>query len=191
MRSASSMRSPRVLLLIVIAMLAVACGGGDNSQPSSVSWRNVELQMPEDWYVFEEAEDRLSISNQDIGVGDEPGVPREQPEGDTVAMFFTYEPRTIPDDWRRFVDEQDATLESDEQLILQGEVPATRLVFSYVTDGTPTREMVVVIPSRAIVVLAQPVPGPGDEDAPEVFLEYIDEFLEVVQTAEFGAPVLD
>jgi hypothetical protein len=184
------MRSPRLLLLLVIAVLAVACGDGGN-QPSAVTWRNVELQLPQDWYVFEEAEDRLSISNQDIGIGDDPEVPREQPEGDTVAMFFTYEPRTLPDDWRRFVEQQDADLESDEQLVLQGDVPATRLVFSYVTDGTPTREMVVVIPSRAIVVLAQPVPGPGDDDGPDVFLAHIEEFLGVLETAEFGPPVLE
>jgi hypothetical protein len=51
--------------------------------------------------------------------------------------------------------------------------------------------MVVVIPSRSIVLLAQPVPGPGDEDAPDVFLAYLEDFLEVLETAEFGAPVLD
>jgi len=183
------MRPPRLLLLLAIAMVVIACGNGD--QPSSVSWRNVELQLPEDWYVFEEAETRLSISNQDIGIGDDPDEPREPPEGDTVAMFFTYEPDTFPDDWREFVEQQDAELESDDQIVLQGDVPATRLIFSFVTDGTPTREMVVVIPSRSIVVLAQPVPGPGDDDAPEVFLEYLEEFLGVLEGAEFGAPVLD
>jgi hypothetical protein len=184
------MRSPRLALLVALAMLVVACGGGD-SQPSSVTWRNVELQLPTDWYLFENEETRLSISNQDIGVGEDPDEPREQPEGDTVAMFFTYEPNTFPDDWREFVEQQDAELESDDQIVLQGDVPATRLIFSFVTDGTPTREMVVVIPSRSIVLLAQPVPGPGDEDAPEVFLEYLEEFLGVLETAEFGAPVLD
>ena len=184
------MRSPRFLVLILSAIFVVACGGGGN-QPSSITWRNVEMELPEGWYVFEEAEDRLSISNQDIGVGDDPDVPRELPEGDTVAMFFTYEPGTFPDDWRRFVEQQDATLESDDQIVLQGEVPATRLIFSFVTDGIPTREMVVVIPSRSIVLLAQPVPGPGEDDAPEVFLEYIEDFLGVLESAEFGAPVLD
>ena len=183
------MRSPRLLSLLVIALVIVACGGGD--QPSSVDWRNVELQLPEDWYVFEEADTRLSISNQDIGIGDDPEVPREPPEGDTVAMFFTYEPNTFPDDWREFVEEQDAELESDDQIVLQGDVPATRLIFSLVTNGTPTREMVVVIPSRSIVLLAQPVPGPGDDNAPEVFLEYLEEFLGALETAEFGAPGLE
>ena len=185
------MRTPRGLLLtLLLGLLVVACGGGGN-QPSSVAWRNVEMQLPEDWYVFEEADDRLSISNRDLGIGEDSEGLRERPDGDTVAMFFTYEPGTLPDDWRRFVQEQDAELESDDQIFLQGEVPATRLIFSFVANGTPTREMVVVIPSRSIVVLAQPVPWPGDENAPDVFLDHLDEFLGVLESAEFGAPVLD
>lgn len=177
-------------VLAAAALLLAACGGGGN-QPDAVMWRNIDLDVPDGWYVFEEAADRLSMSNQDIGLGDEPGVPREQPDGETVAMFFTYEPDTLPADWRDFVEAQDATLESDEGIVLDGEVPATKLVFSYVTDGTPTREMVVVIPSRSVVLLAQPVPLAGDTDAPEVFLDYIEVFLEVLESAEFGAPVLD
>jgi hypothetical protein len=183
------MRAARLLSMVAIAMFVAACGGGD--QPSSVEWRNVELQLPDGWYVFEDEEDRLSISNQDIGISEDPDTPRERPEGDTVAMFFTYEPTTVPDDWREFVQQQDAELESDDQLVLQGDVPATRLIYRLVTDGVPTREMVVVIPSRSIVLLAQPVPSIGEEDAPEVFLEYLEDFLGVLETAEFGAPVLD
>jgi hypothetical protein len=40
-------------------------------------------------------------------------------------------------------------------------------------------------------VLAQPVPGPGDTDAPDVFLEYVETFVTVLEDASFGAPVLD
>lgn len=185
----ASMRSPRLLSIVAIAMLVVACGGGN--QPSSVEWRNVEFQVPAGWYVFEDEEDRLSLSNQDIGISEDPEAPREPPEGDTVAMFFTYEPNTFPEDWREFVQQQDAVLESDDQIVLQGDVPATRLIYRLVTDGIPTREMVVVIPSRSIVLLAQPVPLPGEDDAPDVFLEYLEDFLGVLETAEFGAPVLD
>ena len=179
----------RILMFGLAVVLLAACGGSTN-QPASVEWRNLTIPLPESWYLFEEEDTRLSISNQDIGVGDD-GEPREQPDGDVVAMFFTFEPATVPDDWREFVEAQDAELETDRQLELQGEVPATQLVFSYVTDGTPTREMVVVIPSRGVVLLAQPVPGPGEEDAPEVFLEYLDVFMELVESIEFGAPVLD
>ncbi len=179
----------RILMFGLAVVFAAACVG-DTSQPESVEWRNLTIPLPDSWYLFEEEDTRLSISNQDIGVGDD-GEPREQPDGDVVAMFFTFEPATVPEDWREFVEAQDAELETDRQLELQGEVPATQLVFSYVTDGTPTREMVVVIPSRGVVLLAQPVPGPGEEDAPQVFLEYLDVFMELVESIEFGAPVLD
>jgi hypothetical protein len=183
--------SVRLLLLMALLVLAVAAGGcGPDNQPSSVSWRNVEVRLPEGWYVFEQTADRLSISNQDLGARPD-GSAGDQPDGDVVAMFFTYEPDTLPRDWRRYVEEQDATLEADDRLVLDGDVPATRLVFSYVTNDIPTREMVAVIPSRAIVVLAQPVPGPGDTDAPEVFLRYIETFVEVLEQAEFGAPLLE
>jgi hypothetical protein len=49
--------------------------------------------------------------------------------------------------------------------------------------------MVVLIPSRGIEILAQPVPDPGDTDGPDVFLEHVDTFVEVVDGARFGAPV--
>ena len=186
------MRSrPRLLLLfLVLAVGLAACGDGGN-QPSSVTWRNVTFQLPDGWYLFEEEDTRLSISNQDIGPPPGGEQQRDRPDGDVVAMFFTYEPDTVPEDWRRFVEQQDATLESDVQIVLDREIPATRLVFSNVTNGIPTREMVVVIPSRGIVLLAQPVPAPTDTDAPQIFLDYIETFLEVVETAEFGAPVTD
>ena len=174
-------------VVVALALALTACG-----QPSSVSWRNVTVDVPDGWYVIEQEDTRLSIANADIGPTEVGEPAREQPEGPVVAMWFTYEPNTLPDDWRRYVDDQDATLESDDQIHLgAGDVPATRLVFSYTTNDIPTREMVVVIPSRAIVVLAQPVPRPGETGAPEVFLDHIQTFLEVLDTAEFGAPVLD
>jgi hypothetical protein len=179
----------RVALLVVLALFVAGCGGG---QPSSVTWRNVTFSVPDGWYVFEQEETRLSLSNADIGVGDTPGEPREQPDGDVVAMHFTYEPRTQPADVREHLAAQDATIESDQQILLgEDEVPATQIVYAYETGGTPTREMVVVIASRAIVLLAIPVPLPGDEDAPEVFLRHIETFLEVLDGAEFGSPQLD
>jgi hypothetical protein len=187
----STRRSPP-LFLVVLALVLTACGGGN--QPSTVTWRNVTLQMPDGWYLFEEEETRLSISNADIGpeamrtVEEDPDV---EPRTDVVAMFLTYEPRTVPGDWRTYAEQQDATIESDEQIVVGGDVPATRIVFSYVTDDVPLREMVVVIPSRSIVVLAQPVPTLGQQDGPEVFLDHVDTFIEVLDTADLGAPVLD
>lgn len=182
--------------LLLAALVLAGCGGGN--QPSAVEWRNVEMELPDGWYLVEEEETRLSISNRDINIGGEPlteeeiaAGPPDDGESGTVGMFFTYEPRTTPDDWRDFVEQQDATLESDTRIELQGEVPATQIVYSYVTDGVPTREMVTVIPSRAIVVLSAPFPGPTDEDGPEIFLDYIDDFLGVLESAVFGAPVMD
>jgi hypothetical protein len=172
------------LSLLVAALVLTACGG----ERTSVTWRNTTFPIPDGWYVFEEEPTRLSLSNADIG----PGADGNQPDGDVVAMHFTYEPRTQPGDVREHLAAQDATIETDRQLVLgDGEVPATQFVYSYETNGIPTREMVVVIASRAIVLLAIPVPLPGDTDAPEVFLEHLETFLEVIDGAEFGQPVLD
>jgi hypothetical protein len=146
--------------------------------------------VPEGWYVFEETDTRLSLSNAEIG----PEAIRsadDVPEGDVVAIFFTYEPGATPDDWRRYTEQQDATLEVDEAIQLGDGVPATRLVFDYVTGTIPLREMVVVIPSRHIVALAQPVPRLGQQDGPEVFLDYRDTFDEILESATFGPPLTD
>ena len=178
-----------VAAVALLAVLVAACGG--SNQPSSVEWRNVEMDLPDAWYLFEEEADRLSISNQDIGLGDIAGQPNEWPEGDVVAMFFTYEPSTRPDDWRQLLEQLDAEIETDNQIRLQGEVPATQLIYRYETEGVLTREIVVVIPSPAIVLLAQPVPPPGSADQTEVFLAYLDDFMGVLESAAFGAPVLD
>jgi hypothetical protein len=178
-----------VVVLAAVALLALACG--DDSQPDAVSWRNVELDVPDGWYVFEEEADRLSLSNQDIGIGEVVGTPADWPDGDVVAMFFTYEPGTLPGDWRDLLERLDAEVETDDAIVLPGDVPATRLIYRYETEGVITREMVVVIPSRAIVLLAQPVPGPGDTDVSDIFLEYLETMMGVLESATFGAPLLD
>ena len=181
---------PRLARLLAVltcgALLLVACGG----QPSSVTWRNVTFEIPDGWYVFEETDTRLSLSNADIG----PEAIRsadDVPDEDVVAIFLTYEPGASPDDWRRYVEQQDATLEVDEAIQLGDGVPATRLVFDYVTGEIPLREMVVVIPSRHIVALAQPVPRIGRQDGPEIFLDHRETFDEILETATLGPPVMD
>jgi hypothetical protein len=189
MRTMSSRRLPRLAALLAVLVLVAACGSSD--QPDTVSWRNVELDLPDSWYLFEEEADRLSISNQDIGIGDVVGTPADWPDGDVVAMFFTYEPDTLPDDWRDLLERLDAEVETDTGLVLQGDVPATQLIYRYETEGVLTREMVVVIPSRSIVLLAQPVPAPGDTDVSEVFLRYLEDMMGVLESATFGAPLLD
>ena len=185
------MRRARPLLAVALcALLVVGCGGEDR-QPDTVEWRNIRLDVPDGWYVYERSDAHLSMSNVDLGPRDDVEEFVAPAEG-VVAMAFTYEPDTIPADWRRFVEQQDATLESDQAITLDDEVPATQLVFSYTSSsGSPTREMVVIIPSRAVVVLSQPVPARGDTDGPEVFLDHVETFLEVLETAEFGRPVLE
>ena len=182
-------RGSLVGLGVALAVMLVACGSDGPDQVDSVEWRNIEFDLPDGWYRFEETDTRLSVANQPIGT--EADLEQLDEDDDTVAMFLTFEPDTQPDDWRTFAEQQDATIETDDQLILGEDIPATRLVFSYESDGSPTREMVVLIPSRRVVVLAQPVPGPGDEDAPEVFLEHLDTFMEMLDTFELGAPVLE
>lgn len=171
-------------VLVALLLATTACG---TDQPSSVTWRNITFELPEAWYLLEQTEDRLSIGNAPSMAADADA--RTGFAGDVVAMHLTHEPRTLPDDWRRFVEEQDATLETDDRLTLDGEVPATRLIYSYRTADVPTREMVVVIPSREIVALALPIPAPGADDAPEVFLEHIEDFLGVLESARIGPPV--
>lgn len=188
----SRVRAVLGVLLGCLVVVLVACGGEDN-QPDTVSWRNVDLDVPDGWYVYERSDVHLSLSNADLSPlrDEDERAAFVPPDDGVVAMAFTYEPDSSPAAWREFVRQQDATLEADNRLTLQDEVPATQLVFSYTTNGVPTREMVVLIPSRAIVVLSQPIPGPGDTDAPEVFLAHVETFLEVLQTADFGQPLLD
>lgn len=184
------MRSPaRVWMLaamLTLSALVVACSG----QPSAVTWRNITLPVPEGWYVVEESATHLTLANADLDVAELFGP--DTPDAEVVAMFLTYEPSTQPADWVAHVEQQQGELESNAQIrLMDGEVPATRIVYAYETLGVPTREMVVVIPSRQVVALALPIPGPGDTDAPEVFLRHVDTFIAVLDEATYGAPVLD
>jgi hypothetical protein len=170
-------------VLLAVALFATACGDG-----GSASWRDLTLEVPDGWTVFEDEDTRMSMGN--VPMGEAAGNGEEPPEGDVVGMFFRHEPGIRPDVWRDYIEGLDeSALESDDALELDGEIPATRLIFSHTTGGTPTREMVVVIPAREIEILAQPVPSPGDTDAPDVFLRHVGTFNEVVESMSFGAPV--
>lgn len=169
-------RSRTWLALLLLAVTACSSGSGGRQE-----WRGLSLTLPDGWVRFEHSETLMGVANAPLGQED--GDPGER----VVAAQFTYEPSASPDDWRQFVEEQDGTLETDERIVLD-EIPATKLVFSYTTNRIPTREMVVVIPSRGMVVLMQPVPVRGQTDAPEIFLEHVEEFEAILASIEFGAP---
>lgn len=146
-----------------------------------MDWRGIEMSLPAGWIVFEQSEQHLSLADAPLG---SPGARGER----EAAAYLTYEPGTGPADWRQFVaDQQDGTIEQDDDVTLSG-VPATRLVFSYVTNGTSLREMVVVIPSRGVVALFQPVVTPGSDAGPSRFDAHVDEFDRILSSLTFGAP---
>jgi hypothetical protein len=173
----------RWLTVLLVALVASACSGGGGD---TVAWRDARLDLPDGWSVFEDEESRLSISNVPLGAD---VVEEDRPEGDVVAMFFTHEPGARPADWRELVAATGATLEVDEATEVGG-VPATRLQFlTPASDGLgPTRELVVLVPAREVVILAQPVPLPGDADAPEVFDRGSPDFDAVLGSVVWGAP---
>jgi len=161
-----------VALLALLAAAVAACG-----PPSSVTWRNITFDLPEGWHVVQQDGVRRVLANADadtleatgaLGADDlASGGPADAAaaEGEAapvVAMWFSYEPDTRPDDWRAFVAEQGATSETDDLIRLEGDVPASRLIYTRDVGGTTTREMVLVIASRSVVVFAQPVTAPGE-----------------------------
>lgn len=178
---------PRTLLLplLAVAALLAGCGGDD----SAIEWRDARMQLPDGWVVFEEEDTRLSLSNVPLGpLVEEQGV---QPDGDVVAMFFTHEPGAGPPAWREYAEERDIVIEQDEAIEVGG-VPATR--FQLLDDGggggeTLTRELVVVVPSREVVLLAQPVPTLGDEDVSDVYDRAADTFDDVIDSITWSAPL--
>jgi hypothetical protein len=175
----------RHLVLGVLVALLVGCGGGADG---TVAWRDLSLELPDGWVVFEEEDTRLSVASEPLGAEIDDG---ERPEGDVVAVFLTYEPRTIPDDWRRYAEERGAVVEEDRSIEVGG-VPATRFQLLEESDATTTRELVVVVPARDVVLLAQPVPdGTEPGDLTGLFDAELAAFDELLGSISWGAPVED
>ncbi len=162
---------------VVVALVLQACGTAGPVR----EWRDLELTLPEGWVVFEDEPTRFSVADGELGEDAGDRGDRE------AAVFLTYEPDTVPEDWRRFVTEVDGELESDEALEVGG-LPATQLTFTHASNGVPMREMVVVVPSRGIVMLFQPLVVKGQTDGPERFIAHLDEFEALRSSIEFGAP---
>ncbi len=164
-----------VVGLLVVLLSACSTSGGP------IEWRDADIALPAGWIEIDRSENHLLVGD---------GLPPEEPgtRGELdVAMQVTVEPGTTADDWRRFVVDEGATLEVDEAISVGG-APATMIQFSFTTNGVPTRERVIVIPSRQLVLLQQPVPLQTDTDGPERFLERLEEFDALLDGISFGAP---
>lgn len=166
-------------LLVVIGLVLAACGGSDAGRQE---WRGLELDLPAGWEVFERRDTLLSAG--DGPVGEEPGDAGER----EVIAQLTYDPSSSVEDWRSLIEAEGGELEVDERIMLDGS-PATRLIWSWVTNGVSTREMVVLLHSRSLVMLFQPAPRADQTDAPEVFLRHRDEFEAILDSIDLGAPV--
>ena len=154
-------------MLVVLTFVLAACGTGDGP----VQWRDLTVEVPEGWVVAERDDQKLSIANAEFGPG--------QAEELEAAVFLTHEPGTSIDDWRSLVAERDGEVETDDAITVGG-APASRLVFRHDANGTPLREMVVVVPSRDVVMLFQPIVLRASQDGPDTFERYRDTFDDVL-----------
>lgn len=159
------------------ALALHACAAGPVRE-----WRDLEVTMPPGWSVGNETSDAIYLAD-----GEMTGDP-EDPDILEVGVQLSFEPRTTVADWRDFVQSRDGTIEEDERIAVDG-LPAHRLVFSYVTGATPMREMVVLVPSRGVVMLFQPAPLAGELDGQERFVQRRDEFEQILASIQFGAPM--
>ncbi len=168
--------------LLAASVLLAACSSGPSR--GEISWRDLDVTAPDGWAAYEIGDTLLYLADGEAG--EEPG------DRGTLraAAQLTYEPGTTPDDWRELVAQEGGTVERDESIEVDG-LPATRIVYTWESNAIPTREMVLLVPSRALVVLFQPVPIRGQQDAPEVYLTREAEFEAIVDSIRFGAPVTE
>lgn len=169
-------RFPSLLLILVAALAVASCSSGGGPY----RWREATITAPDGWVVHEEAATHFAITDAPLGDGEAPGPGQ-------VGAFFTYEPQTLPDDWRELAAEQGWQLIEDERTEVGG-APATRLVIEQATGDVPTKEMVVLIPSRGFVILFQPTPTVDQGDAVATFDRFRDRFDQILATLTFGSP---
>lgn len=176
-------------------LLLVACGAGQGlvGQTGDVRWRDLSMTLPPGWVVTQDT--RTAFTANDKPLPDDPEAYAPGGDGDVADLpeagaYVTVDPRTTIDDWRELVARQDGTIHTDSRIML-GDVPADLLEFSQASNGVPTRERVVVIPSRDLVVLLQPIPAKafGDGVGPGLFDEHEPAFTELVASFRLGAPV--
>ena len=173
-------RRLRTAALVCLLLLLPACSSG-TAPGGVVEWRDLSVDLPAEWVETNRTETSLTV-------GDGAGSTEPGERGDLfVSTQFTIEPGTTVEDWRTFVEEQDATLERDTSTTV-GSLPASLIQYSFTTNGIPTRERVVIVPSRDLVLLQQPVPMQGETAGPDWFDEHVEEFDALLEGITFGAP---
>jgi hypothetical protein len=159
-----------MLLLGLVVGLTAACGVS-----SELRWAGVRAELPTGWELLASSDTQLILADHVAADG-----------GRGVLVTFLRAPGTLPDDWRATVAQRGALLESDEAVLVAGDVPATQLILLDDVDGTPVREALLVIPSRGLVVAITPRVVAGDSDGPELLLASLDavrSFLDGIQLA--------
>ncbi|MGH3440542.1 MAG: hypothetical protein ACRDUY_00540 [Nitriliruptorales bacterium] len=152
------------------AVLAASCA----SSPDAVAWNDLHVDVPEGWHVSENDPGKLSLANAPLG--------RESSADDLeAAIFFTVEESPSLEPWREIVAERDGEVEEDTGINLAG-VDADRIVFTTPGNGTPMREMVVVVPARDLVILLQPVVLRESTEGPAIFDRYRPVFEDVLSS---------
>jgi len=164
----------RTLALLLVPIVLAACSGS-----ARVDWPGLRLDLPDGWERIEERSDRLVLADHLADEGER-----------GVLVTFLRVPGTLPDDWRQRIAERGALLESDEGVRIAGDVPATQLVLLDRIDGTPVREVILVVASRGLVIAITPRVTPGDEDGPELLLESLDEVRSLLDIIELAPPAL-
>lgn len=179
----------RSIVLALLVALVAACSGGGGGGAGPLAWRDLDLVVPSGWQVLDQRGDLLLIANRDLRADDieaTPSLPQDPGANDAVAVQFTTDP-TNADAWRGLIESEGGQVENDQRIQLDG-IPATAITFSWVTNNVPTREQVVIVPSRDLVILLQPVPVQGQQTGPDVYLRHVDEFEEILASLDFGAP---
>jgi hypothetical protein len=152
----------------VVAAVVTACGGG-----SAVAWDVVRLELPAGWEQVTAERDRLLLADHPTA---------EEDRG--VLVTFLRSTDATPDGWRDRVAARGAELESDTGVRIAGDVPATQLVLLDVVDGVRVREVLLVVPSRGLVIAVTPRVRPGEQDGPELLLERLDAVRTVLDAME-------
>jgi hypothetical protein len=182
--SNSAMRTDRVagpvapwrrrIAAVLLPVVLAACGTS-----SEVTWPGLRLQLPEGWEVLDQSADRLILADHLAEQGER-----------GVTITFLRVPGTLPDDWRDTVAARGALLESDEGVLISGDVPATQLVLRDTVDGVPVREVLLVVASRGLVIAITPRLQSGEQDGPELLLESLDAVRALLDEVELAPPVL-